>query len=138
MKSIVITKNSTELWGIRIITFVAVVACGWTAYTSHDAMIYLLMCAPAVPLLLLLLYYETWKIEIAKSGIIYRVLLHRYSYAYNQLLDVTASYSLTAHSYIKLHFADGKECFFRKEDENAEKAINKICRHKSIRNAGLK
>ncbi len=133
-KDIVIKKNKAQRVGICVLTVLGILAATILTVYLKQGMV-MLLCLPWVLILgVLLCYYETWQIGVG-SETIYKKLffLSCGTYSYSQIKEVTKSRSYTEHEYICVYFADAKRFQFRLEDENADKAIKQICKHRSIR-----
>lgn len=133
-KDIVIKKNRTHRIGIRVLSVLSIgFTVTLTMYMKQGNMI--LLCLPWLLISgCLLCYYETWQICFNSNAVHKKVFFWNCgTYSYLQMKDVTRSYSYTEHEYICICFADGKYFRFRSEDENADKAIVQICKHRTIR-----
>lgn len=91
------------------------------------------VCLPLIAFFLLwFLYLQKWEIVFEKNCF-YIKKLRRRRYTYNQIKHIYKSYSFTQHAYVSISLTDGKNVYFRLEDENAQVAIKELRRHHSIK-----
>ena len=133
-KNVVIKKNSAHRMGIRILTVLSTLFAIALTLCMKQGKIMLLFLPLVLILGVLFCYYETWQIGLG-SDIVYKKIffLEFGAYSYSQIKDITKSYSYTDREYVCIRFANGKRVQFCMDDENANKAIRQICRHRSIR-----
>lgn len=87
-----------------------------------------------LPVLYILLYYETWQISVSSNKITVKCLFKRTkSYSFSQIVDGYIANSYTLHQYVCLFFYDKRRLQFRMKDENANKALKRIQAHHSLR-----
>lgn len=132
-KAIIVKKNQNHIYGLRFLAVFFLASVGVAmALWGYFA----LLCLPAVlPVLVMLLYYETWQISFSSNAISKRIFFRNSgTYSYAQLSDVVMLYSSKEHEYIRMIFKDGKKWSFRLEDQNANQAVSRITSHRSIHN----
>lgn len=137
MNVINVKKNKNEVHGIRFIVLIFIITSLVICfYVNFNYLIVLTLGAlVCVPALVLLLYYEVWKVSFFSEKICFVSLFcKKKEYKYAQIRDVVKGYSYTERFYIMITFTDGKCVRFRQEDENAQKAIATIISHRPIRN----
>lgn len=79
-------------------------------------------------------YYESWKIVFSKESITKSVFFKKSEcYNYYNITRAESGFSYTENQYIMVLFSNGKSIRFRKEDENASKAVSILCKHCSIK-----
>lgn len=137
MKKAVIRKPAGERFGVAVLTAVMVAAIiFFTLYIDVEPKIYIvgLFALAFIPLLILLLYYFTWKIIVEKEEISKSVFFKtRKKYSFQEIKTVEILYHPNMREYVRVKFRDGKKTRFRLEDENANKAINLLCKRFSIK-----
>lgn len=133
-KVIVVKKNKAQRAGngvlLVIIVCAAAIACMlWSPFVQT----FLLFFLAILPMLLVVIYYETWRVSFGLSKITIKRMFFEKIYSYYQITDAYVAYSYTLHEHICLTFSDGKSIRFRSEDENAGIARRRIQSHHSIR-----
>lgn len=133
-KAIVVRKNK----GRRIcVTIISVVLIAFLSLicTQKDYANLTIVCMPIVlALLVLTVYYDTWKLtlssdEVSKQGFFTTT----FQLPYSQISDILASFSSTEYDHVRIVFLNGKQVVFRRDDDNAGKAVTVLSSHHSIR-----
>lgn len=134
-KEIIVRKNRAQRLGI-ICVFMLMLILSLLAIILFYPVYYfgVLSLIGTLPILYILLYYETWQISISSNKITMKCLFKRTkSYSFSQIVDGYIANSYTLHQYVCLLFYDKRRLQFRMEDENAKKALKGIQAHRSIR-----
>lgn len=133
MDTIIVKKSGDRLCVLRIAT-IFVLCLYLKIVISAQSFILAILCAPFVVLSFLMnIHHETWKITLYRDKIAIRVYFSSKYYDYSQIRDARYANSSTLGWHVRLCFADGKKVIIRMSDENAQKAANRISKHRSIR-----
>lgn len=133
-KVIVVRKNKAQRTGNRVLLVImicaAAIACMfWAPFVQA----FLLFFPAFLPMLVIVLYYETWRVSLGPNKITVKCMFFEKAYSYYQITDAYAAHSYTLHEHICLTFSDGKRIIIKSEDDNAGAARRKIQSHHSIR-----
>ena len=133
---IIVKKNRSQRIGIYCVLVLIILALVAVFMLWLPSVETILLFFPAIlPVLLILLYYETWQVALGPNTISIKCLFFRdKTYSYSQLIDVHITFSYTLHEHICITLPDGKCIRLRTEDENFSKARRKLQSHYSIRN----
>ena len=137
MKSIIVKKCNSHRIAVRFFTIVfLLVPAILSLCFKQTVWIMMLLCSPvAVGMILMLLYYETWKISFDSDGVRKMVFgVSGKAYSYHQIKDVISRLSYTEQGIVRITFIDNRSIKFRLEDENADKARKRMLSYHSIRN----
>ena len=134
-KEIIVRKSRGRRLGLVVIFAVMASLCVLSIVLLYP--LYHFGCLSLIgilPLLCVLLYYETWRVSINHKNITISYLgRHITSYSYYQIKDAYITNSYTLHQHICLTFFDNKKLIIRMDDENANKAVKIIQSHCSLR-----
>lgn len=133
-KVIVVRKNKAQRAGICVLIVImicaAAIACMlWSPFVQTFLLFFLMI----LPMLFVVLYYETWRVSLGPNKITIKRMFFEKTYFYYQITDAYVAYSYTQHEHVCLTFSDGKSIRFRSDDENAGIARRRILSHHSIR-----
>ncbi len=132
-KTVTVKRNQAQRIGIWLLSALILIGMGVLTVLSKQETAIVLCLIPALILLPLLLYYETWQLTFDHTGIHKRVFwFHAGSHSWHQIKEVRAFWSYTEKSCIRILFTDGESIRFRKNDSSADKAIKWIQSHHSI------
>lgn len=133
--TIIIRKNQGHIWFVRMFSLCALGILCWFAMLLAQWEITVLLCIPvAVPVIVLMVYYETWQISLTADTIQKKCMFfHVESFSYTQITDAAYFYSHTEDWYVQISFQDRRVLRFRMICDNAEKAAAIIQKHRSIR-----
>ena len=133
--AVTVKKNINQRYGIRFLAFLYLIASLLALYLwEFSLLIALILLLPGIPLLVLLLYFETWKITFDVKQIVQYACFHQTGpYSYEQISSAVSGHSHTLNTYVRITFCDGKTFSFRMEDENARKATTTLSKRHSIR-----
>lgn len=136
MKKIVVRKNDARRIGSFLMYIILVCLSIFLIILSYPIYywgVLALLCT--IPVLCVLLYYETWQVSFSQKEITIKCIFRRTkSYTYFQISDGYIAYSRTEKYHIFLLFNDNKGLQFRLDDKNAEAALRHIQKHRSLRN----
>ena len=134
-KTVTVKKNISQRYGIRFLACLYVFASLLIFYLWNFSLpILSILALPAIPLLGMLIYFETWHITLGSKEITSIACFRKIGpYTYAQVSSVVKGHSFTMDTYIRITFCDGKTIQFRTEDKNAERAIVTLTKHHSIR-----
>lgn len=134
MKVICIRKSLSHRITVRVMAFICFFLLGVLLHFLKNALATVCIALPIVAILLpLVLYFETWTIELTADSICKKVFGRIYGpYSYHQIRQVSSARSATEQRYVRITFQDGCSFQFRMDDENARKALNIIQSHHSI------
>ena len=93
------------------------------AYTE-----FAMLCAPLIlSLLAILLYFATWSITFTSDRVIKKVFFVTLADApYSQIRDVVSARYTSLNEHVRIVLENGRQIVFQREDENADKALNKL------------
>ena len=133
-KNIVVRKNEERKIGVCVAVTGLLIAI-LILYLQNAYEAFALLCVPiALPLLAMLLYFETWKVSFSADRITKTVFFITFGdFSYSQIKDVVSSISRTEYEHVRITFTNGKQIVFRCDDENADKALNRIISRHSVR-----
>ena len=137
MKSIIVKKCNSHRIAVRFFTIVCLLVPAILSLCFKQTVwIMMLLCSPVTAwMILMLLYYETWKISFDSDGVRKKVFgVPGKAYSYHQIKDVISRLSYTEQGIVRITFIDNRSIKFRLEDENADKARKRILSYHSIRN----
>lgn len=134
MKVISIRKSPSHRLAVRVVAFICFFLLGVLLHFLENAVATVCIALPIAAILLpLVLYFETWIIELTSDSICKRVFGRVCDpYSYHQIRQVSSARSATEQRYIRITFQDGRSFQFRMDDENAGKALRQIQAHHSI------
>ncbi len=128
---IVVKKKSSEricIW--FLFAFCVLILCILELYSKLPISYFIILSFPIMlPMIILLVYYETWQIAFTQDKVITRVFWHRNSYLYSQINYVYRDYSYTLMDHIGIVFFDNKKFTIRSWDVNFDKAKKIIYSH---------
>ena len=144
IKKITVKKNGVHRIGIWIFSVLFIVVAIWLIcllgkLADLNLGMTIALCLIPVPVFLIMpLYYQTWQITFDTKGIRKRLFWISSSHSWVQVKEVrSAWYQSEKGSVISITFTDGKILRFRKDCENADKAIRLIQSHCSIQGEPL-
>lgn len=94
-----------------------------------------ILCAPLIlSLLAILLYFATWSVTFTSDRVIKKVFFVTLANApYSQIRDVVSARYTSLNEHVRIVLENGRQIVFQREDENADKALNKLLSHRSVR-----
>lgn len=93
------------------------------AYTEFAMFCALLILS----LLAILLYFATWSITFTSDRVIKKVFFVTLANAsYSQIRDVVSARYTSLNEHVRIVLENGRQIVFQREDENADKALNKL------------
>ena len=134
-KTVTVRKSKGSRTGVCIFMVGGMFALsGLLAQNAYTE--FVILCAPFIVLLLaILLYFATWKILFTADRVIKKVFFVTLINApYYQIKDVTSARYTSLNCHVRIVFENGGQIVFQREDENADKALNKLLSHHSVRN----
>ena len=134
-KAIVVKKSKSHQAGIAVLAiliFVILTVCILPLYSVAALLLYIPTMIILAPLTL---YYLTWNIRFEEKVIVKSVFFAEISrFSYSALREVVKRYYTSERNFtIRMHFMNGKTIQFRMDDENAEKAVKALLKHRSIK-----
>ena len=134
-KVTIVRKSASKRFTIRFLFFSSICsAIAATSIWSQSILSALLFLPTIIFLLILLLYYESYKIILTTSRMTISFLfVYSKSYSYTQIIDVYFANSFTNHEHLYVTFSNKKNIQIFMDDTNAEKARRIIQSHHSIR-----
>lgn len=134
-KTVVVRKSKGSRTGVCIFMVGGMLALfallAQNAYTE-----FAILCLPFIVLsLAVLLYFATWKILFTADRVIKKVFfVTLINVPYYQIKDVTSARYTSLNYHVRVVFENGRQVVFQREDENADRALNKLLSHHSVRN----
>ena len=134
-KVTIVRKSASKRFTISFLFFSSICsAIAATSIWSQSILSALLFLPTIIFLLILLLYYESYKIILTTSRMTISFLfVYSKSYSYTQIIDVYFANSFTNHEHLYVTFSNKKNIQIFMDDTNAEKARRIIQSHHSIR-----
>ena len=133
MAHIVVKKKKSHRMGLRFLMLLNCLAFFLLLWRSGDFPSGLMMFGLSqLPMIGMLLYFETWSIIFCKNGIQKMCCGRLQSYAWTDVIEISSCRSATEGPYILIRFRHGKQLRFRIEDENGVQAVGVIMKHTSI------
>lgn len=135
-KIIIVRKNRAQRCGLLVLYLTMVCLSVFLITLLFPVYYYgLLSLTGTIPILYVLIYYQTWRISFSAKHITIKQLFRKSkTYTYSQITDGYIANSYTLHQHVSLAFYDNRSFRFRIEDENANIALKIIQTHHSLRN----
>ena len=134
-KKVTVRKKRSRVYGVRFISaiFAAVTLILFLILRENVLYAALLCSVFDIPMLVLWLYYETWKMVFTESAIHRKIFFIEKIYSYSDVKYAISSYSRTLRHYFKIFFKDGKNILISMDDDNAEQAKHLLRKRVTVR-----
>jgi hypothetical protein len=134
-KKVTVRKKRSYVYGVRFISAIfAAVTLILFLILRENVLYAALLCAVFdVPMLVLWLYYETWKMVFTESAIHRKIFFIEKIYSYSDVKYAASAYSHTIRYYLKIFLKDGKSVLVPMDDENAEQAKKLLRKYVTVR-----
>ena len=133
--TVTVKKNKSNVYAVRsaFLLFAASFAAAAVLAGENAFYIFLICGLFLIPMLLLAIYYETWRVSFGEK-ICRRIFFFERTYEWRELREAKKYYSLSEKCVILLLvFEGGKSIGFRLNDQNAEKAEKIILKHCNVK-----
>lgn len=132
--SVVVRMKYSQRIGVRCISIGMIVTMVVMAICLQEMWVLAFAGLPVVLFSALLLWYcESRCVTFSENSVCKQVFFIKWRYAYTQIADAVRGYSRSDMDFVRLTFKDGKEIRFRLQDDNAEKALKILCKHRTVR-----
>lgn len=134
-KDIIVRKSEGQRVAVRFFGVLFTFGPLIFLFFKSLALYALCFCIPALIMLPIWGYYETWQIKFTDKEIETTVFWRKKRYAYGQVQKATQGFIASRNGIgVRIVFVSGKAVEFLLSDENGDKGRRKLSKHCSIKN----